>query len=72
MIDRSQEVEVEKVADSLVKHVETLTTVIQDLTEEKDFYYRKLEIIERVTQEDEGAMQMGSLADKIQRVLYKS
>lgn len=59
----------EGVVESTIDNVTSLARLVQDLKHKLDDYSRRLEDIEQLTYEE--SMEMGSLADKVQRVIYR-
>lgn len=59
----------EGVVESTIDNVTSLARLVQDLKHKLDDYSRRLEDIEQLTYEE--SMEMGSLADKVQKVIYR-
>lgn len=59
----------EGVVESTIDNVTSLAQLVQDLKHKLDDYSRRLEDIEQLTYEE--SMEMGSLADKVQKVIYR-
>lgn len=59
----------EGVVESTIDNVTSLAQLVQDLKHKLDDYSRRLEDIEQLTYEE--SLVMGSLADKVQKVIYR-